>query len=38
MTAPATMQNEVMRRSGALNAPPATMQNEVMRRSGANDG
>ena|GEM_PF-5009158 len=34
MTAPATMQSEAMRRSGAMTA-PATMQSEAMRRSGA---
>ena len=34
MTAPATMQSEAMRRSGALTE-PATMQSEAMRRSGA---
>jgi len=34
MAAPATMQSEAMRRSGAL-AAPATMQSEAMRRSGA---
>jgi hypothetical protein len=34
MCAPATMQSEAMRRSGAVGA-PATMQSEAMRRSGA---
>nr|WP_238159015.1 cytochrome P450 [Mycobacterium sp. MFM001] len=33
--APATMQSEAMRRSGAIESPPATMQSEAMRRSGA---
>jgi hypothetical protein len=34
MTAPATMQSEAMKRSGALTE-PATMQSEAMKRSGA---
>jgi release factor glutamine methyltransferase len=33
--APATMQSEAMRRSGASTPAPATMQSEAMRRSGA---
>ena len=36
MTAPATMQSEAMRRSGA-NDSAATMHSEAMRRSGANE-
>jgi hypothetical protein len=34
MTAPATMQSEAMKRSGALTE-PATMQSAAMKRSGA---
>jgi hypothetical protein len=34
ITAPATMQSQAMRRSGADYA-PATMQSQAMRRSGA---